>query len=238
MRAIFAICALNAMSFAQDSTAIALPFHSAVQPSPSPSAASVQSRPSVAVVPLATEGGVTSAEVTAITDSLASQLQRSGDFRVMERLRMEQVFNEKNAGQPGACDNSYCAVEIGKLLGVDQIVAGSIGMSGVVYSVNLRLVDVKTGDSVHTAARNQLGSLKDVLTDLLPQVAADLEGKILVASTGSLPSRGASEKKRRIWPWVVGGAVVAGGGTAVILLLSSRSSTPTTPSEANFGVSW
>ena len=162
--------------------------------------------------------GVVASEVGVIAENIAVKLQQSGKFRIMERSQISQILREQNFQQSGACDGSECAVQIGKLLGIDRIVVGSVGRVGSTYSLNLRMVDVSTGEAVRTTARNRKGSIDDVLTDLVPLAAADL------AEVGG-------ERKAAIWPWVAGGAVAVGGVgiAAAVLLVGGNSSSGAVP---------
>lgn len=178
--------------------------------------------PVVAVAQLESKG-VPPEQVDVIADNLAIRLQQTGKLRVMERSQMGRILQEQNFQQSGACDGSECAVQIGKILGIDRIVVGSVGLVGSTYSLSLRLVDVSTGEALKTTARNSKGTIDIVLTDLVPMAATDLvEGdgkqqKVADADT---------TKSRTVWPWVVGGVALVGGGVAAALLLAGDESSP------------
>lgn len=53
---------------------------------------------------------------------------------------------------------------MGQLLGVDQIVVGSVGKVGSVYSLNVRLVSVQTGEILQTQVADVQGDLARLLT--------------------------------------------------------------------------
>lgn len=61
----------------------------------------------------------------AATAELTTQLVQAGDFTVVERSRLQSLLQEQNLGQSGRVDASTAA-EIGRLLGVQAIVTGSI----------------------------------------------------------------------------------------------------------------
>jgi hypothetical protein len=189
--------------------------------------------PIVAVATLESRGVGTN-EAGVIADNLAAKLQQSGKFRVMERTQMQQILKEQSFQQSGSCDQGQCAVEMARLLGIDRIVIGSVGLVGSTYSFNLRLVDVATGEALRTSARNRKGTIDDVLTDLVPQAVADLSGiPDRPAADAAVPasSEAGSESKGSLWPWLLGGAVVAGGAAAAVLLLGGKNST--TPAAAS-----
>lgn len=194
----------------------------------------VRSRlPNIAVATLESRG-VNAEEVGVIADNLASKLQQSGKFRVMERSQMQQILKEQSFQQSGACDQGQCAVEMAKLLGIDRIMIGSVGKVGSTYSLSLRLVDVATGEALRSSARTRKGSIDEVLTELVPEAVADFTDGAVVSQTASsgtaAPSESSESKGGSWWPWIAGGAVVAGGATAAILLTGSKSSS--TPVES------
>lgn len=178
--------------------------------------------PVVAVAQLDSKG-VPPEQVDVIADNLAIRLQQTGKLRVMERSQMGRILQEQNFQQSGACDGSECAVQMGKLLGIDRIVVGSVGLVGSTYSLSLRLVDVSTGEALKTTARNSKGTIDIVLTDLVPMAAEDLvEG----AKTKQQTVEADTSKSRTVWPWVVGGVALVGGGVAAALLLAGDESSP------------
>lgn len=61
----------------------------------------------------------------AAADELVTQLLNSGDFTVIERTQLESVIAEQKLGASGAVDASTAA-RIGKILGVQFILTGSI----------------------------------------------------------------------------------------------------------------
>lgn len=167
-----------------------------------------------------------------LRDALSNDLIGTGEVRVMERAQIEAILQEQGFQESGACDQNDCAVQVGKMLGIDRIIVGSVGKIGETYSVALRMVDVTTGEVISTASRNQRGQIDAVLTDLLPLVAADLVRK---RSGKGQPARVAAPR-RSLWPWVVGGVVVTGGAAAAVVLLlpgdngSSAANPPAPPS--------
>ena len=60
-----------------------------------------------------------------IGDLLTNRLVQSGRYTVIERTRIDEVLREQNFGQSGRVDASTAA-EIGRILGVELVVIGSI----------------------------------------------------------------------------------------------------------------
>ena len=143
--------------------------------------------PNVAVLPLSSQG-VDSASAQVLTDALSDELLKSGKVRVMERSQMAEVLKEQGFQNSGSCDQSECAVQMGKLLGIEEIVVGSLGRFGNTYTVSLRGVDVATGEVVASVRKLQKGEMDAILTDLLPSVAQELATRL----SGGTPAKDSS----------------------------------------------
>ena len=98
-----------------------------------------------------------------VQDILYTNLIQRG-MTVVEREKMEQVLNELGKSFSGMIDSSTAA-EIGKMLGVEAIVVGTIADMGNSVDLRARLVDVEKGAAI-TAA--QIDVVKDpTITGLL-----------------------------------------------------------------------
>jgi curli biogenesis system outer membrane secretion channel CsgG len=101
---------------------------------------------------------------TAASDILVTELAKSGKFIVVERDKMGRLLEEQKLGLTGAVDPKTAA-QMGKLLGLNAIVTGSISQFGVATTgsdylltqtkkqvasctVDVRVVDVETGQII------------------------------------------------------------------------------------------
>ena len=81
--------------------------------------------------------GIEKSTAGIISDRLRSELIKTGVFRVMERNEMENVLKEQGFQKTGACDDASCLIEVGQILGVDRMVAGSVGKVGNFFTISL-----------------------------------------------------------------------------------------------------
>ncbi len=138
----------------------------------------------VAQVPIAVldfePKGVSAIEASALTDRFRDELfilgRQSGQYRVMERGRMEEILEEQNFQLSGLteCTTNECAVEVGKLIGVTQIIAGSISQVGKVYSVSARIISVETGEIMQVATYDYQGDIGTLMTQGMGEVVGKL----------------------------------------------------------------
>ncbi len=85
--------------------------------------------------------GISDLEAATLTDRLRSEMVTVGAFVVVERGQMEMLLEEQGFQQTG-CTSAECAVEVGKLLGVQKMVTGSIGKLGELYTVDARMFEI------------------------------------------------------------------------------------------------
>ena len=112
-----------------------------------------------------------------VQDILYTNLIQRG-MTVVEREKMEQVLNELGKGFSGMIDSSTAA-EIGKLLGVEAIVVGTVADMGNSVDLRARLVDVEKGAAI-TAA--QIDVVKD------PTIAGLLGSGVRRSVYGKIPT--------------------------------------------------
>ncbi|MDZ7260679.1 MAG: tetratricopeptide repeat protein, partial [candidate division KSB1 bacterium] len=107
----------------------------------------------------------------ALSEMLTTALIQTNRFEVFERAQLARVLQEQALGQSGALDQET-AVEVGKLIGVDAVVVGSISQLGTVMEADARLIEVETSRAV--AAANGHVSSADQLRQLANQLAREL----------------------------------------------------------------
>ena len=116
---------------------------------------------------------ISDGEVRALTDRLRTELFNTKYFKVIEREMMQEVLKEQGFQQSG-CTTDECMVEIGRLIGVEKIIGGSISKVGNIYSVSSRIVNVETGEIENTAVYDHTGNIGQLLTEGMRIVAVDL----------------------------------------------------------------
>lgn len=123
-----------------------------------------------------------------IQEKMISSLVNQGFFRVIDRQQLEKVIAEQKLQMSGIVDNNS-AVEIGKILGADGIMVGSITEYGrtiypkVRLTVNVRVIEVKTGlvkwaTEIKGRKANYaypIELLKDIIDETVAKVVAQIQ---------------------------------------------------------------
>jgi len=117
-------------------------------------------------------------EVRAIAERLRVKLTEKRDtFEVVERNRMESILDEVGFQMSGACNTNECVVQVGQILGVQKMVAGSVSKVGNLYTLQVRIVDVATG-RIEEVAYEDVAGIEQVLTDATGDVADKLAAAV------------------------------------------------------------
>ena len=111
---------------------------------------------------------------SAISNMLMTALITGGRFNVVERAQIMQILDEQSLGVSGALD-SQTARELGKILGVDFLVFGSVAKFGDLVEVDLRLVSQETGEAIKAVNESSRG--EDDIRQMVNRLAKQLEGK-------------------------------------------------------------
>lgn len=160
-------------------------------------------------------------------DMLTTELVKATKLDVFERERMSSILKEQDFGQSGRIDPSTAA-EIGRLIGVDFIVTGAItefgssnsggggggvniGKKNFMASVDVRIIDVNTGQIVFADTgtgkksstnvkvfgfgggeknntKNETASLRKAMKDLAQKIGdAGLENKLSSTASNPIP---------------------------------------------------
>jgi len=155
-------------------------------------------------------------DLSAIASRFETELQKTGKVQVLERRNMDLILQEQGFQQSGACNSSECQVEVGQLLGVDRIITGSITKVDKLYTLNMKMVDVGSGQNQISHALDIRGSLEDVLRGGCYEMAQIFAGLKKPEDSHTV----LTAEKSSVWPWVVGGLGVVGAGIATWAILT------------------
>ncbi|MBI4726971.1 hypothetical protein HY768_07070 [candidate division TA06 bacterium] len=118
--------------------------------------------------------GVSTKDAKFLTERFVIELQNTGRFAVMERDQRDEILKEQGFQQTGACDQTSCLVEAGRLLPIQKMIGGSVGKIGNTFSIQIRMVDLKTGEVEKTTAKDYTQQIDYLLTTGMKEVAIDL----------------------------------------------------------------
>ncbi|RKZ22072.1 hypothetical protein DRQ18_03295 [bacterium] len=130
----------------------------------------------IAVLPFETKG-MESDLGEIVLDKMITTLVETERFEVMERAQLEKILEEQKLGLSGILDPSTAA-RIGKGIGVDAIMTGSVAKSGLGVSIDARLIDTETASIITSrdayAPSKSVEKIKRALKEIVDEIVDDL----------------------------------------------------------------
>jgi len=130
--------------------------------------------------------GVPANDAATLADRFSAELSATGKFRVIERSRLSEIIKE-TAFQQAVCSDPACAADLGKLVAAKKIILGSVAKVGGVFTVNIRLVSVETGQIEQNLSEDCDCGIEELLTGTLRRMARKLAG-VTGANEGAIVS--------------------------------------------------
>ena len=109
--------------------------------------------------------GISQLEATSLTNRFRTAVGDVGVMRLVERGMMEEVLQEQGFQQTG-CTSEECAVEVGQLLGVQNMIGGSIGRVGETFTLDVRMISVQSGISLVTKQKTYAGKIDGLIIEV------------------------------------------------------------------------
>lgn len=142
-------------------------------------------------VPVFVGNGVDNSEASVATGFFRAELVAANGVNVMASENMDTILNEQKAQLSGATDQN-AAVQIGKLLNVQQLAIGYVSKLAGVYYITVNLVEVETGKIL--ASRTQYAAsplefqeaCRKLVQELL-SVTGSWNGRTAVTPAKALP---------------------------------------------------
>ncbi|MDP7121572.1 MAG: hypothetical protein QF770_04805, partial [Candidatus Marinimicrobia bacterium] len=120
--------------------------------------------------------GISQLEATSLTNRFRTAVGDVGAMRLVERGMMEEVLQEQGFQLTGCTSIvarnllplyfEECAVEVGQLLGVQNMIGGSIGRVGETFTLDVRMISVQSGISLMTKQKTYAGKVDGLIIEI------------------------------------------------------------------------
>jgi TolB-like protein len=133
-------------------------------------------QPYLAVFPFEdnTEQSEENAFAETISEMMVTALAQTNRYRLMERTQLDKVLDEQALGQSGALEQQT-AVEVGKLIGVNVVLVGSVSKLDDRFELDARIIDAGSGE-IRQAANSSVKDeekLREAVNELAKKLTAD-----------------------------------------------------------------
>ena len=104
-----------------------------------------------------------------MTDRLRNELVQFDEIEIVERKRIDAVFQEQKIQISGCADE--CLIEVGKILGSSSIIVGSIGKVGNYFTINARKINATTAKVESAISYDSYSDIDQLLIKGMSEVA-------------------------------------------------------------------
>jgi TolB-like protein len=115
--------------------------------------------------------GVDQITARTLTERFRTVTVEIGAYTVISRGDMDQILEEQKF-QLSGCASDECIVEVGKLLGAQYMLGASLGRVGDTFTIDMRIIDVESGEITRSTSYNMSGKIDKLLTEGLAEVAS------------------------------------------------------------------
>lgn len=129
-----------------------------------------------------------------ITNRYSTLLSQLDLYDVLPPAKVNEKLTEKKWQMIDTCKDKKCAVEAGRILGVDFVIYGVLGHIGNMYSMTTTLLDVKNATVVNTAVTDFEGNRNDFAQQAPPRNIHTLLGIKTIPSEWSESSQAQPEE--------------------------------------------
>jgi TolB-like protein len=164
--------------------------------------------------------GISLSESTTLTDRFRTALADIGYVLIVEQRMLNNILEEQGLQQTG-CTSDECAVEVGSLLGVQYIIAGSIGKVGETFTIDSRMVSMETGAVVRSKQVTYLGKVDGLIVEMqiLAYLMLDRE---VPSELVAMREEGSALEIRSEDLEVIGGFIGKSGSTVAVVDFEGR----------------
>lgn len=131
-----------------------------------------------AVLEFSGSKSISISDVDGISEMFMTYFHPSG-YTLVERAQIDRVISEQGFQRSSITESQM--VRLGKILNVSKVVVGKVSMLGGQYQVDVRVVDVETGNNVAFEGASFSGNYRTNVQNL----AQKLAGKIAIRSQAS-----------------------------------------------------
>ena len=111
-----------------------------------------------------------------LLDKMITALVNVNRFKVVERAQLERILDEQKLGMSGILDASTAA-RVGRGIGVDVVVLGSVTRSGNTISTDARMIDTETAAILSAqdawSTRLDIQSITEMIYELANKIKSD-----------------------------------------------------------------
>ena len=122
-----------------------------------------------------------------VSNRIQDEFIKSKKFTVLERKEMKVLLEESEFQQSNICNEDECLAKIGEVVGVSQIVVGSVGkISDSFYTISLRIIDVSTSKIITAGNYDHKGDFEHLISEGIAMAVSQITSSTISIIHNSL----------------------------------------------------
>lgn len=108
-----------------------------------------------------------------LTDKIRNGLVNSRICKIIEKEKMNEILEEQSFQLTG-CTDDQCLVQVGRIMGVRFIIAGTFGKVNNIYTLIIRTIDVESSEILKSSDYNWTCDINEIITKRYLEVIQNL----------------------------------------------------------------
>lgn len=128
---------------------------------------------SLAILPF-NSSGISAGEVQQISDKFRAEFTSLRKYNVLDRQAMETLLADQGFDLSDPCKNNYCALTLGQLLSVDDVILGNIGKIDKTYSIDVKIINIGSGSVLKDISTRHTVKQAVLFDKVIPELVQEL----------------------------------------------------------------
>ncbi len=127
----------------------------------------------LAILPF-NSSGISSAEARQISEKFRAEFTALHKYTVIDRNSMETLLADQGFDINDPCRNNYCAVTLGQLLSVDDVILGNVGKIDKTYAIDVKIIDISSGSVLKDISTRHTVKQAVLFNKIIPELVKEL----------------------------------------------------------------
>lgn len=128
---------------------------------------------SLAILPF-NSSGISSVEASQISEKFRAEFTGLHKYAVIDRQSMETLLADQGFDINDPCRNNYCAVTLGQLLSVDDVILGNVGKIDKTYAIDVKIINISSGSVLKDISTRHTVKQAVLFKKIIPELVKEL----------------------------------------------------------------
>ncbi len=128
---------------------------------------------SLAILPF-NSSGISTEEVRQISEKFRVEFTSLHKYNVLDRQAMETLLADQGFDLNDPCRNNYCALTLGQLLSVDDVILGNISKIDKTYAIDVKIINISSGSVLKDISTRHTVKQAVLFNKVIPELVMEL----------------------------------------------------------------